>query len=784
MEEELKISYKNRSKQRYLKPNKNIEDLTAINELLTQYLSLESKNEIQSFLNENNFIKIYNSLFLINDKQNLIELYSHINQKLIKLINQKLKSVEENKDNIEYIMQVINYINIIEKKIKNIKSILITCTSRFDSDLIKSMNDNLDISSIISKENDNFIKFTENSEEVFLNCLNKENLEKEKLYISIFQFINITKILSNHKKLEIFSDKIVDIIIKQSKYDKIYEEMLKDLNQKISDGNNFQTNFINSYFNSIYNEIEQNYIIFLKIFGEKEANKYKEKIIKIYIFDKLINDIFKNEKLLKIIVIEKNYDILKIIESKTRQSLKLTKEFINSLFNILINDFENKIHIPSQINDISKGLEYIEQILLKIMELNSIFKEVFNENRKVQLKFHETLIKLISSKKSAALEYLMSIYVNEFLYKENKRNKFIFNKAFIQLLSNSDNKENFFKYHCKYIIKRISNNNFNLDIELAFQKFLKKNIENRYMNGINRIFKDIDDSKFINEAKSSNYFYLFSFDTLDKEYDLLQIIDLEKQNIDILNPFKTYMDTYNQIYPKRKITLSQIFSTLEVIFLNKYNLVINYIQWYILQVILNQKSDKYCITYEKLSQLIPFKPQNKIYLKVYINSLIDMKILIKQSNNLIKNDFNSEDIIQINLNFTTNKNNILCFIKPNAEIKALLKRINQMESEQKENQEKNYIKNYKVNAIKENAGRIIDCVIIQILKALEKGEKMNEKDLIINLIKHKIIEDLQLRKYNVIENLYIKERIDILCKREIIQRQEDRNTNTISYSYC
>ena len=350
-------------------------------------------------------------------------------------------------------------------------------------------------------------------------------------------------------------------------------------------------------------------------------------------------------------------------------------------------------------------------------------------------------------------------------------------------MTNRNNKEVFFNYYKKYIIKRISNNIFNLDIELAFQKFLKKNIENRYMNGINRIFKDINDSKFINEAKSNNYFYLFSFDTLDKEYDLLQIIDLEKQNIEILNPFKSYMDTYNQIYPKRKITLSQIFSTLEVIFLNKYNLVINYIQWYILQVILNQKSDKYCITYEKLSQLIPFKPQNKIYLKVYINSLIDMKILIKQSNNLIKNDFNSEDIIQINLNFTTNKNNILCFIKPNSEIKALLKRINQMESEQKENQEKNYIKNYKVNAIKENSGRIIDCVIIQILKALEKGEKMNEKDLIINLIKHKIIEDLQLRKYNVIENLYIKERIDILCKREIIQRQEDRNTNTISYSY-
>ena len=87
MEEELKIKNKNRPKQRYLKQNKNIEDLTVIKDLLTQYLSLESKNEIQSFLNGNNFIKIYNSLFLINDKQNLIELYSLINQKLVKLIN-------------------------------------------------------------------------------------------------------------------------------------------------------------------------------------------------------------------------------------------------------------------------------------------------------------------------------------------------------------------------------------------------------------------------------------------------------------------------------------------------------------------------------------------------------------------------------------------------------------------------------------------------------------------------------------------------------------------------
>ena len=780
MEGESRIIYKKRSKERYLKKTQNLEDLTKINELFTQYLSSESKKEMETFFDENNFIKIYNFLFLVNDKKIFIDLYSYINQTLIKFINQKLKSIEENKNNIEYVIQTINYINIIEKKIKNIKNILITCTSRFDSDLIKKMNDNLDISSFF-KENDNFIKFIENSENIFLNLLTKEEKDKQKLYISIFQFMNIAKIISYQKKLEIFTDKIVEIIIKKSNYNKFYEEMKQELINKISEENNFQTNFINTYFDSINNELNNNYIIFTKIFGEKDANKYKEKIIKIYIFDKLINDIFKNEKLLKIIISEKNYDILKLIESKTRQSLKLTKEFIKSLFNILLNELDNKIIPPKENNDITKGLEYIQKKLQIIMDLNSIFKEVFNENKKVQLKFHETLIKIISTKKFKALEYFLSVYVNENLYKEKIRNKYIFNKVFIQLLSNLDNKEIFFKFHRKYIIRRISNNIFNFDIESTFQNYLKKNFENKYMNDINRLFKDLNDSKFINDNnKNGNYFYLFSFDTLDKEYDLLQIIDLEKQNYEIFNPFKICMATYNQVYPKRIITLSQIFSTFEVIFLNKYNFIINYIQFYILQTILKQKNDNYSITYEKLCSLIPFKPENKVYLKVYLNSLIELKILIKQSNdnNIIINEFNPDDIIQINLNFETNKNNIICFIKPNNIIKTMIKNINKEESEQKEIGKKNY----KINAIKENALKIIDCVIIQILKALPKGEKISEKELIISLIKHKIIEDLQLRKYKVIETMYIKERLENLAKREIINRFDD--DNIISYSYC
>ena len=783
MDGDIKIIYKNRLKENYLKQNKNSENINFVKEFFNQYLTYESKNEIESIFNANNFIKIYNFLYLIKDKQNLLDIYSYINQLLVKFINTKLITDEKNNQDIDHIIEIIKYINNIEKKIKNIKSILITCTSRFDSDLIKSMDEQLDISSIFLKSNNILTKFIENSEKIFLDQLVKEKQDKQYLYISIFQFLNIIKIISYNKKIERFSEKTFEIIIKESNYEKIYEEMLKCLNQKISEENIIQSNFINQYFNSINNQIEKDYVIFLKIFGEREANKYKEKIIKIYIFDKLINDIFKNEKLLRMIVSEKNYDILKIIESKTRQSLQLTKEFINTLFDIILIDFENKIIMPKEKTDINKGIEIVEKILLKIKELNSIFKEVFNQNRKVQLKFHETLLKLISSKKFESLEYFLSIYVNENLYKENIRNNYILDKAFIQLLANLDNKEYFFKYYQKLIIRRISNNIFNLEIEAQFYNFLKKNIENRYMIEINRIFKDIEDSKFINEYKSENYFYLFSFNKLDNEYDLIQIIDLEKEKNEILNPFKTYIDNYNQIYPKRKIKISQIFSTLEVIFLNKYNLVVNYIQWYILKVILEQKYDKYSITYEKLSSLISFKPQNKIYLKVYLNSLIEMKILIKKSNNIIENEFNSEDIIQINFNFETKKNNILCFIKPNNTIKNMIKNINKKESENKENEEINYMKNYKVNAIKENVGRIIDCVIIQILKALSREEKMKEKDLIINLLKHKIIDDLQLKKYNSIDTLYIKERIENLNKREIIKKHFDIDDDIISYSY-
>ena len=781
----IKYIYTKKPKEKYLKSKNSLENKSIIKQFFKNYLLYQKKHELQSQFNQKNYIQIYNYLFLINNSREYFEIYSFINETLIKLMNKIIILDDENKDEIEKIINIINYIYIMDKKVKNIKNILTTCASRFNTELIKSMNDKMDIFTIISQanndeNNNNFTKFIDVSENIFLNLLSKENEKTQKIINSICQFIKILKIISNKQKFDSFYEKIFEFMLKNGKYNNMYENVfqkLENISEKI-----FESNIISNYFDLIYKEVEKDYIVLKKIFGEKDAIKYKDRIIQIYIFDKLIKQIFKNEKLLKIIITEKKYDILKFIEIKTRHSLKLTREFTNSVFDLLLKDYQNKLVLPKDKMNIKEGILFIEQMLYNIKNLNNIFNKVFNQNRKVVLKFQETLLKLISSKNLETLEYILSIYVNENIYNDAIRNDFLLDKSFIQLLSNRNNKEVFFNYHKKYIIKRISNNIFNLDIESNFEKFLKKNIESRYLVPISRLFKDIEETKFININNiNQNYFYLFSYDALDNQYDLLQIIDETKN---ILNPFKSQMNIYNAQYPKRKIALSQILSTIEVSFLNKYNLLVNYIQWYILQIISQEKSNNYCITYEKLSSLIPYKPENKVFLKEYINSLIEMNILLKETKNVQNNnnDINIDDILKINFGYENkNKKIIICFIKANNTIKGMVKKMNIFEKDKNEKEKEAYNKNYKDTAVIKNIKHIIDCIVMQITKALPKGENISEKDLIITTIKHQLIQDLHLTKNKAIDTPFIKERLSSLVERDLIKIHSTENS--VSYSY-
>ena len=782
-ENKMKFIYKKKQKENFFKQSKDSKEITSkIKDFFKNYLSYERKDQLESLFTPKNYIEIYNYFFLLKSNQEYIDIYSFINETLIELIKNKIKSEEENKNEIDKILNIINYIDIMDKKIKNIKNILTTCISRFNTELIKSMNEKLNVFSILTKTNNNFNEFVDNSEKILLDNLShmKEEDLKEKIINSLNQFIKIIKIISNQKKIDSFFEKILELTIKNGKYINIYQEASNLLNQGC-DKSEIHADIISNYFDSIYKEVEKDYIFFRRIFGEKEANKFKDKIIHIFIFDKFIKDIFKNQKLLKIMIFEEKYDILKFIELKTRHSLKLTKDYVDSIFGLLLSEYQSQIVLPQKTN-IKEGIAFIEQMILKIKALNNIFKEVFNQNRKVHLKYQETLLKLISSKNIETLEYFLSIYVNENIYNEKIRNNMILDRAFIQLLTNRNNKELFFNNHKKFILKRISNNNFNLEVELSFQNFLKVNIENRYMTQVNRLFKDIEENKFINDSNSLNYFYLFSYEALDNQFDLLQIIDLSKESTNALNPFKSHMNKYNDRYPKRRINLSQILSSIEVVFLKKYNLLVNYVQWYILQTLLSQKGNNYSITYEKLISLIPYKPENRIFLKTYINSLIEMRILIKESKNEKNNDINLDDVLKINFNFEIITNNtIVCFSKPNSIIRGMIKKMNNIEKDKNEKEQDEYNRNYRTIAIKDNAKYIIDCVLIQIIKALPKGETIPEKNLVMFAIKHKLIMDLHLDKYRVVDTPFIKERISSLVERNLIQIHS--NESNLTYSY-
>ena len=760
-----KYIYTKKPKEKYLKPT-NLINSSKIKEIFNSYLVCQKEEELQSIFNQKIYIQIYNYLFLINNTHEYIEIYSFINEILMNLMNKKIKLVDEKIDALQKIINIINYLNKLDKKIKNLKNILTTCISHFNSKLIKSMNDKMSIFTLLTqtKSNNNFLNFIDISENTFLNLLSKQKDQKEnqKTTNSIYQFIKIIKIISNKKKNDSFSDKIFEFIIKNGKYNSINEEAFQRFDN-INEKNNFQSNLISNYFNLICKEVEKDYIIVKKIFGEKDAIKFKDKIAQIFIFDKLVNQIFKNEQLLKIIISEKKYDILKLIEEKTRHSLKLAREFTNSVFDLILKNYQNKILLPKDKMNIKEGVLFIEKMLYNIKELNNIFKEVFNQNRKALLKFQETLLQLISSKNLETMEYFLSIFVNENIYNNTIRNNLLLDKSFIQLLTNCNNKEIFFNYHKKYIIKRISNNIFNLDTEINFEKFLKKNIENRFLVSVNRLFKDIEETKFINTNNTSlNYFYLFSYDTLDIQYDLLQIIDSKEK----LNPFKSQINIYNRLYPKRKITLSQILSTIEIFYLKNYNLLVNYIQWYILQIISEEKNNKYCITYEKLSSLIPCKHENKIFLKVYINSLVEMNILIKETKKEEKNnnDIYLDDLLKINFNYKNKSNNIKCFIKPNNIIKGMIKQMNYFENDKNEKEKEDYNKNYRAMAAIKNIKHIIDCIIMQITKSLPKGENISEKSLIIKTIKHQMIQDLHPTKNKIIDTPLIKERLTYLVE--------------------
>lgn len=761
----IKILYRKRQKNEYFTPiisktnekQQNQPNLPRIKEILKSYLVTEQ--EASNFFTQKDYIDIYSSLFLLKNTEDYNQIFSFINETLHQIIFSKIKNEDKNSNEIGKIKNIITFLDNTEKKIKTLKDIMTTNKLRFNPEISASMNNKLNIYSIFTEININFTEFISKAENEFLESL-KSKKEDQIILVVLQKFINILKKISKYKDLKNFSEKIFEIKKNMGKYEQIYKEIFEKLLKNKEQGGEL----IVKYFELINLEAEKDYIFYKNLFSEKEAMKYKEKIINIYLFDKFLSALFSNNSILFFIINEKKYDILKFIETKTRVSAKLSNSFLEKYSNLLYSKYQKFQNLPRNTKDIISGIKYINELLSKIKELNENFKNVFALNTKAKYKNKEIITKLSQTSKNGETVYFLSVYVNEYLNDKIKRDNFIYNEAFLQLLSNLSDKEIFFNYHKKYLFKRISNNKFNLGIEKNFIEYLNKNFEIRYTMNIDKIFKDIKENEFINDVNSPNYFYLFSSNALNQNYDLLQIVEMDKIEKKLV-PFCNNIAIYNVKYPKRKIDLSQILTSIEVLFLNKYSILVNYIQYLILMTILKQKN--YIVPYEKIFKLIPHKSERKTFLKLYIDSLIEIKILIKEKENL-----------KLNLSFKTNKENINlinCFLKPNTLIKGLIKK----EEGNEQNKEN---KTYNIDAIKVNTKHIIDCIIMKILKALPRGESLNENKIVGCVMNHESIKNLKMVKRGLVDVPVIKGRINALVERECIKL--NNKGGNLSYSYC
>ena len=194
--------------------------------------------------------------------------------------------------------------------------------------------------------------------------------------------------------------------------------------------------------------------------------------------DKLSKEIFTNEEFFDIILTEKNYIIIKKIEQFSRRKNSSINNFFQVFFNAYYNYFTKRIIKPKN-NNIKEGIMYINQLYDFINQLVNIFKDVFHCSKQAQFKYKETFIKMINYKLVNNFEFILAIFTSEILYSQDSIK--IFQEPFEIILTNLNGKSIYINYTIKFMIKRISNFKFNIDIEEKLEKRLREILETKYI---------------------------------------------------------------------------------------------------------------------------------------------------------------------------------------------------------------------------------------------------------------------------------------------------------------
>jgi hypothetical protein len=743
-----KITYK--PKYSYIKykstPQQNSIENTVLTPL-THLLSSSPSSQMQ-----NHYITLYNSIFHLfkseNNFQSTITLiYSHIIEPLITSINTQLNNATTPQDKLHLIF---NFITTLNTSTSTIKTLLTTNSFRYNISNIKHFNTHLNSLSLI-----NHFQSTHQHlyEETFTYLT---SLPSNDLVLSYLPYITNTSFPFLKKLSSYISNNLI------SKY----TSSLASSNQIDN-----VVDYLNNYFTLIDNDIS----LLFKLFGKQEANAIKDKLIEM-VLTNIINDnnnIFANKNIIEQLLInDKEYSKLKLINKIiSRNKMIIMKTFYIRCFDMYYKYYLSTLNTNINMSLIKNRINYIKHLLFHVEQVIYLYKEVFNTPRFVHLNYYETILKIINVKHNCPFESMLCAFIHyAIIEKDDTR---LYGNAIKIVLLHLNEKEFFIQNMMRYLLKRISLFKFDIEYETKFELFIRNEIGMRYMVKYSRIINDIKESLLQLNVKDIINFYLLSYDSLNQN-DLMQVINVDNQDIN----FNECIMKYNQLYPKRKIMLSQILTTAEIEFKfgNTCNdvvvIIVNYIQALILMIFNN----KIKLTYK---DIITHLGNSKHYslIRKSIFALMECNIIIKADNNNNTNtELLNEDVLTINMGVTPSQIYSNCHEKFNKLLSKELYNGNNTVNDT----ESSHIDNDTLierNIYTINKKFIIQSKLIRIIKQ-SHPQSISETDLIRILVRDNIIQ--QIFKENV-DIAYIKSLIDILLQKEYIILLN--KNNSIYYKY-
>ena len=743
-----KITYK--PKHSYIKykstPQQNSIENTVLTPL-THLLSSSPSSQVQ-----NHYITLYNSIFHLfkseNNFQSTITLiYSHIIQPLITSINTQVNNATTPQDKLHLIF---NFITTLDTSISTIKTLLTTNSFRYNISNIKHFNTHLNSLSLINH-------FQSTHQHVY-----------EETFTYLTSFPSNDLVLSY---LPYITNTSFPFLKKLSSY--ISNNLISKYTSSLSSSNQIDNvvDYLNNYFTLIDNDIT----LLFKLFGKQEANAIKDKLSEM-VLTNIINDnnnIFANKNIIEQLLInDKEYSQLKLINKIiSRNKMIIMKTFYIRCFDMYYKYYLSTLNTNVNMSLIKNRIYYIKHLLFHVEQIVHLYKEVFNTPRFVHLNYYETILKIINVKHNCPVESMLCVFIHyAIIEKDDTR---LYGNAIKIVLLHLNEKEFFIQNMMRYLLKRISLFKFDIEYETKFELFIRNEIGMRYMVKYSRIINDIKESLSQLNVKDIINFYLLSYDSLNQN-DLIQVINVDNQDIN----FNECIMKYNQLYPKRKITLSQIFTTAEIEFKygNTSNDVVVIIVNYIQALILMMFNNKIKLTYK---DIITHLGDSKHYslIRKSIFALMECNIIIKADNNNTKTELLNEDVLTVNTNVSPNQIYSNCHEKFNT---LLSKELYNSNNTVKDTESSSHIDNDTLierNIYTVNKKFIIQSKLIRIIKQ-SHPQSISETELIRILVKDNIIQ--QIFKENV-DIAYIKYLIDILLQKEYIILLHENNS--IYYKY-